>query len=76
MMLKFNVDNNLLFFRITSRLIPFASHPIIDFDWKTYFKENFEEICDFIGENNIRISMHPEKFVVVNSKDMEIFEEV
>jgi len=73
-MLKFNVKNNLLFFRITSRLIPFASHPVMDFDWKGYFKENFNEISDFINENNIRISMHPGQFVVVNSKDEEVFE--
>ena len=73
-MLKFNVENNLLFFRITSRLIPFASHPIMDFDWKEYFKDNFNEISEFIHENNIRISMHPGQFVVINSKDREVFE--
>lgn len=72
-MLKFNVKNNLLFFRITSRLIPFASHPVMDFDWKGYFKENFNEISDFIHENNIRISMHPGQFVVINSKDSCVF---
>lgn len=58
-MLKFNVENNLLFFRITSKLIPFTSHPVMDFDWKDYFKDNFNEISGFIHENNIRISMHP-----------------
>ena len=73
-MLKFNVKNNLLFFRITSRLIPFASHPIMDFDWKDYFKDNFNEISKFIHENDIRISMHPGQFVVINSKNTEVFE--
>ena len=73
--LKFNVENNLLFFRITSRLIPFASHPVMDFDWKDYFKDNFNEISDFIHENNIRISMHPGQFVVINSKDPEVFDQ-
>ena len=73
-MLKFNVKNDLLFFRITSRLIPFASHPVMDFDWKEYFKDNFKEISEFIHENNIRISMHPGQFVVINSKDPEVFE--
>lgn len=72
-MLKFNVENNLLFFRITSRLIPFASHSIMDFDWKDYFKEDFKKISKFIMENNIRISMHPGQFVVINTKDPEVF---
>ena len=73
-MLKFNVENDLLFFRITSRLIPFASHQVMDFNWKEYFKDNFNEISEFIHENNIRISMHPGQFVVINSKDREVFE--
>jgi len=45
-MLKFNVKNNLLFFRIKSRLIPFASYPVMDFDWKEHFKDDFNEISD------------------------------
>ena len=72
--LKFNVENNLLFFRITSGLIPFASHPILNCDWKEYFKDSFNEIGKFTRANNIRISMHPGQFVVVNSKDHDIFE--
>ncbi len=73
-MLKFNVSNNLLFFRITSRLIPFASHPVMEFNWQEYFKENFNEIGKYISENDIRISMHPGQFVVVNSMDEKVFQ--
>lgn len=72
--LKFNVSNNLLFFRITSKLIPFASHPVMDHNWQDYFKENFNEIGKYIREKDIRISMHPGQFVVINSKDEEVFE--
>jgi len=71
--LKFNVHNDLLFFRITSKLISFASHPVMDFDWKTHYKDDFKEIGEFIRDNKIRISMHPGQFVVINSKDDDIF---
>jgi UV DNA damage endonuclease len=37
--LKFNVEHHILFFRITSDLVPFASHPICKFDWVPYFKD-------------------------------------
>ena len=71
-MLNFNIKNNLLFFRITSDLIPFASHPICKFKWQKHFKNEFEEIGKTISENNIRISMHPDQFIVLNSKDPNV----
>jgi UV DNA damage endonuclease len=73
-MLKFNKDNNILFFRITSELIPFASHPVCTFNWREYFNPRFKEIGDFIKLNNIRISMHPDQFILLNSKDYKVFE--
>jgi len=71
-MLKYNVENNLLFFRITSDLIPFASHPICKFNWQKYFKDTFEEIGEIIKDNNMRISMHPDQFIVLNSKKKDV----
>jgi UV DNA damage endonuclease len=65
--LDFNVKHNLLFFRITSDLIPFASHPTNKYDWQAHFRENFKKIGQFIRDNNIRISMHPDQFTLLNS---------
>ncbi len=73
-MLSFNVKHTLLFFRITSDLVPFASHPINQFDWQGYFKEQFHAIGTCIAGHNIRISMHPDQFTLINSVDTEIFE--
>jgi UV DNA damage endonuclease len=72
--LEFNTKNNLLFFRIGSKLIPFASHPINTFNWKEYFKKEFEDIGKYIKENRIRISMHPDQFTLINSPTREIVE--
>jgi len=68
-MLTFNVDHNLLFFRITSDLVPFASHSVCQFDWLTYFKNQLSSIGVFIKSQNIRISMHPGQYTVLNSHD-------
>ncbi len=71
--LQFNFDHHIFFFRITSDLIPFASHPINTFDWTGYFDAKFREIGIFIRDRNIRISMHPDQFNVINAKDPDIF---
>jgi len=70
--LNFNKRNNIYFFRISSDVIPFASHPVCDVDWSEVFKVKLEEIGDFIGKNNIRVSMHPDQFVILNSKSEAI----
>lgn len=72
--LQFNLEHRLLFFRISSDLVPFASHPINKFNWQTYFQEDFEEIGAFIIKNRMRISMHPDQFTLINSIKEEIFE--
>jgi UV DNA damage endonuclease len=72
--LKYNVQNNLLFFRISSGLIPFASHPICKLNWRRVFRSEFEEIGDFVKSHNIRVSMHPDQFVVLNSPNTKTVE--
>lgn len=70
--LKFNVENRLLFFRISSDLVPFASHPICKFNWIDHFKSEFKHLGEYIKANDIRISMHPDQFVILNSSNEKV----
>lgn len=72
--LHWNVERRILFFRITSDLVPFASHPVCRFDWPGHFRDRFARIGAFIRAHRIRISMHPDQFTLINSRDEAIFD--
>jgi UV DNA damage endonuclease len=65
--LNYNIENNLHFYRLTSNLIPLATHPDVMWDFRKYFKDDFKYIGKIIKENNIRIDAHPDQFNVINS---------
>jgi UV DNA damage endonuclease len=67
--LEFNRDHGILFFRITSDLVPFASHPVMDLPWQDLFREQFGEIGRFIRDSGMRISMHPDQFILINATE-------
>ena len=71
-MLDFNIKHQLLFLRIGSQCIPFASHPICRFNWKKHFEKELKAVGRYIKENGVRISMHPDQFVLINALDKDI----
>jgi UV DNA damage endonuclease len=70
--LEWNVAHGLLFFRMGSGIVPFGSHEINTFPWQTHFAAEFRAIGDFIKAHDMRISFHPDQFVVLNSPDANI----
>jgi UV DNA damage endonuclease len=65
--LRYNVDKGLLFFRISSDLVPFAAHSICSFDWGAHFGKELRAVGRCIAKQALRISMHPDQFVLINS---------
>jgi len=52
---------------MSSDLVPFASHPICKFNWAKHFSKDLSTLSGYIRKNDIRISMHPDQFVLINS---------
>jgi len=72
--LAYNVRHGMLFFRITSDLVPFASHPVCTFPWQDEFAGVFEKTGEYIRQHGFRISLHPDQFVLLNAPDTGILQ--
>ncbi len=67
--LRWNLDHGIGFFRITSDLVPFASHPVCTYDWARHFRDRFHKLGCLVRRHRMRISMHPDQFVLLNAID-------
>jgi len=72
--LVWNVAHGLLSFRIGSGLVPFASHPVCTAPWQEILTGRFAAIGTFARRHDLRISMHPDQFNLLNAKDPAIVE--
>lgn len=71
--LKYNIDNNIHFYRVTSKLIPLATHPeVIDWDYNHYFNNDFKKIGEIVKDSKMRIDTHPDQFNVINSINPDV----
>lgn len=70
--IKYNVKNNFHFYRLTSKLVPLATHDKVNFDYITPFLDKYKKIGKLINDNNIRVDTHPDQYAVLNSIDSKI----
>ncbi len=70
--IRWNIAHGIGFFRISSDLIPFASHPVNRYPWYLVFARQFRRIGELIRRSQMRISMHPDQFVLLNAKREQI----
>lgn len=72
--LEYNIKNDIHFYRITSALVPLATHPEVKWDYRKFYATDFRIIGDFIKRNNIRVDTHPDQFNVINSINERVVE--
>lgn len=65
--LLWNRENGIGLFRISSETIPFGSHPVNRLPWRKLLKTELSELGRLIKKFNLRVSMHPGQFTVLNS---------
>jgi len=73
--LRYNIKNNIHFYRITSALMPLVTHPDVGY-WghRELFKKDFEYIGKLIKDADMRVDTHPDEFNVINSNNPKVVE--
>ena len=72
--MEYNHRNDIHLFRISSDIIPFGSHPINQLRWWEEYKEELALLGEKIRAYQIRVSMHPGQYTVLNSPDEGVVE--
>jgi UV DNA damage endonuclease len=65
--IDYNIEMNIKFFRISSDIIPFGSSDYNNLEWWNLFNSDLKRIGRKIIESNMRVSMHPGQYTVLNS---------
>ena len=68
----YNIKNNIQMFRISSDIIPFGSHEVNTLKWWEIFEDDLATLGKKAQKNNMRLSMHPGQYTVLNSLDEEV----
>ena len=73
--IKYNIENNIHFYRITSALIPLVTHPEVGY-WghREFLKKDFEYVGKLINDSKMRVDTHPDEFYVIISINPKVVE--
>lgn len=67
--LRWNEAHGIQVFRLTSNLIPFASHPVNTLAWWDEFAARFDELARLVAHSEARLSTHPGQYTVLSSRN-------
>lgn len=72
-LLKHNEAHDIRFFRLSSRLVPLATHEALkDWNYIEPIKKDLEQLGQYAQEKNMRIDFHPDHFALLNSPREEV----
>lgn len=73
--LKYNLQNEVYFYRMSQSMIPLATHPDYSYDYISNYQKKWKRIGKIIKKNKMRIDMHPNQFCVLNSLNSGVLEQ-
>lgn len=73
-MLRYCRAEGIRLMRISSDVIPLASHPDVPFNWQSLLQNELAAIGTLIAEAGVRVSMHPGQYTILNSPRADVVE--
>ncbi|AWV31709.1 MULTISPECIES: UV DNA damage repair endonuclease UvsE [Paenibacillus] len=72
-LMKHNVASDIMVYRLTSKIIPLATHPDLQ-DWNPFaaLAEEFAEVGQYVKKHGLRVSFHPDHFTVLSTPRPEV----
>jgi len=72
--IDYNIANNIHFFRLSSKLIPLATHKDVQFDYITPYQKYYRRIGEKIEKHQLRMDFHLDQFCVLNSVKQNVID--
>ena len=70
--LHYNIGHEIMLYRMSSSIVPLATHPDVSWDFVTPFKDRWREIGDLVKKHHLRVSFHPNQFTLFTSPRKEV----
>lgn len=71
-MLLYCQQQSLALMRVSSDVIPLASHEAVQFDWQTELQPELAALAEIVRQSGVRLSMHPGQYTVLNSPHHDV----
>ncbi|MDN4494105.1 UV DNA damage repair endonuclease UvsE [Ureibacillus aquaedulcis] len=70
--LYYNIAHEIELYRLSSSIVPLATHPEVMWDFYTPFKNEWKELGEIIQQFKMRVSFHPNQFTLFTSQKEEV----
>ncbi|MCA1203852.1 UV DNA damage repair endonuclease UvsE [Priestia flexa] len=70
--LHYNIAHEIMLYRLSSSLVPLATHPEVAWDFVTPFQQEWKELGHLVKSHHLRVSFHPNQFTLFTSDKPQI----
>ncbi|MBM6616787.1 UV DNA damage repair endonuclease UvsE [Bacillus suaedaesalsae] len=70
--LMYNVAHEIDLYRLSSSIVPLATHPEVNWDYMSDLKEELKDIGEFVKTHKLRLSFHPNQYTLFTSDKKQV----